>query len=367
MNMLIIGNGFDLAHGLPTRYTDFLTFVRIFMEFEGNNKFSPLNEIEERMVSFLSNLHKQSDNKDVTADAILSELKELTEDNVWIEYFQTIHTKDGWIDFEKTISKVIQALDSFRYILIEQTRQGVSHVKMPPGEYSVLQPIVDKENHGYKAMSFEMKAISYRKHQLLKDLNRLTRCLEIYLSEFIAEFPIENKLHDIANLEVDAVLSFNYTDTYKSVYNADGSKQVEYDFVHGKANIENDVNSCNMVIGIDEYLYGESKNMDNEFVEFKKFYQRIYKGTGSDYYEWLSASDIKLYFYGHSLDITDKDILKHLITSKKTETTIFYHTKDALRDQIINLVKVIGEDELIIRTGGAHPSIVFQETTNIEV
>lgn len=26
MNILIIGNGFDLAHGLPTSYVDFLKF-----------------------------------------------------------------------------------------------------------------------------------------------------------------------------------------------------------------------------------------------------------------------------------------------------------------------------------------------------
>lgn len=27
MNILLIGNGFDLAHGLPTTYNDFLTFL----------------------------------------------------------------------------------------------------------------------------------------------------------------------------------------------------------------------------------------------------------------------------------------------------------------------------------------------------
>lgn len=27
MDMLVVGNGFDLAHGLPTHYTDFLEFV----------------------------------------------------------------------------------------------------------------------------------------------------------------------------------------------------------------------------------------------------------------------------------------------------------------------------------------------------
>lgn len=29
MNILLIGNGFDLAHGLPTKYTDFLEFVKM--------------------------------------------------------------------------------------------------------------------------------------------------------------------------------------------------------------------------------------------------------------------------------------------------------------------------------------------------
>lgn len=29
MNILVIGNGFDLAHGLPTKYTDFLEFTKV--------------------------------------------------------------------------------------------------------------------------------------------------------------------------------------------------------------------------------------------------------------------------------------------------------------------------------------------------
>ena len=30
MNILVIGNGFDLAHKLPTKYQDFLEFVEYF-------------------------------------------------------------------------------------------------------------------------------------------------------------------------------------------------------------------------------------------------------------------------------------------------------------------------------------------------
>jgi len=41
MNILIIGNGFDLAHGLPTKYTDFLEYVKEF-QFCHNRTADPL-------------------------------------------------------------------------------------------------------------------------------------------------------------------------------------------------------------------------------------------------------------------------------------------------------------------------------------
>ena len=41
MNILVVGNRFDLAHGLPTKYTDFLNFVKVIKQiirtdFSGN-------------------------------------------------------------------------------------------------------------------------------------------------------------------------------------------------------------------------------------------------------------------------------------------------------------------------------------------
>lgn len=38
MNILVIGNGFDLAHGLPTKYTDFLKFVESYKSSDRNKK-----------------------------------------------------------------------------------------------------------------------------------------------------------------------------------------------------------------------------------------------------------------------------------------------------------------------------------------
>lgn len=36
MNILVIGNGFDLAHGLPTRYGDFLEFSIMIDNIKGD-------------------------------------------------------------------------------------------------------------------------------------------------------------------------------------------------------------------------------------------------------------------------------------------------------------------------------------------
>ena len=122
-----------------------------------------------------------------------------------------------------------------------------------------------------------------------------------------------------------------------------------------------------MVLGIDEYLPEDRKNRDVEFIAFKKFYQRILKETGCKYKEWLdeikyfNGSSNNLYIFGHSLDITDKDILRDLILNDNVYTTIFYHNKDVMGQQIANLVKVIGQDELIRRTGGSTKTIEFKQ------
>lgn len=68
----------------------------------------------------------------------------------------------------------------------------------------------------------------------------------------------------------------------------------------------------------------------------------------------------RLYILGHSLYVTDKDILRDLILHYNVHTTIFCLNKDVLGQQIANLVKVIGQDELIKRTGGSTKTIEFK-------
>ena len=54
-----------------------------------------------------------------------------------------------------------------------------------------------------------------------------------------------------------------------------------------------------------------------------------------------------VYIFGHSLDITDKDVIKDFIDRDGVQTTIFYYDKQQQTQQIANLVKMLGKDTFI--------------------
>lgn len=401
MNILVLGNGFDLAHDLPTSYRAFLNFTTVFKECLKKENDEDVDWVSGENLEMKQYLRILFDKKYDTAKVpehereaakkIIAELDDLIRNNVWLKYFNKVQIKEGWIDFESEISRIIQALDGARQTIDEQIQQGKDNAKMTQSQLNILSPIISRDGTLLRCDSifFEPKAITYRKKQLLDDLNRLIRCLEIYLCDYVGNIEIENKHPDIEGLPIiDKVLSFNYTNTYEKLYAK--NPYVEYDYIHGRATIENTVDSNNMVLGIDEYLKGAARNENIEFIEFKKFFQRIHKETGCLYRNWVDAIESgeaisetiaiykeqektvretkqvnfhKVFFFGHSLDVTDKDVIRDMILSNKVKTTIFYRDKADYGQKITNLVKIIGQDELIKRTGGANKSIYFKEIT----
>lgn len=120
LNILIIGNGFDLAHNLQTTYIDFLKFIDAFNRFKDickkeSTKTAWGNAIVEdkKYILDLANLYDKQ-------KSVFEEIEKLISNNVWIEYFWKLYSerktlkKDGWIDFESEISRIIQTLDQAR-------------------------------------------------------------------------------------------------------------------------------------------------------------------------------------------------------------------------------------------------------------
>ena len=207
------------------------------------------------------------------------------------------------------------------------------------------------------------------------DLKRLTRALEIYLSVFVSKIKINKPIIDLKNQSFDYVLSFNYTNTYERVFKKNITSQTEICYIHGKANKDATTENCNLVLGIDEYLLGDKKNTQLTFLTFKKFYQRI-QCTDKSYSKWIDDINVcatdgtrcnkfELHIFGHSLDVTDKDILREFILNPNVQTKIYYHRKDEddksdYDSKIKNLIKMIGQDEFVKRIrGGSKNTIDF--------
>ena len=294
--------------------------------------------------------------------SVVEKWRELIKDNFWFKYFDQcdMHGNENWIDFESEIAQVIESITD------RMERDGYNLYSLEPcikkkylneyeSKYKVVMKIIDNLTENKN----EIRFIDMR-NMLEKDLNRLIRALEWYLCEYIDKMEIRMKSNDIDSINAD--------------------------YIHGVADINKELEDNNMVLGIDEYLSDDRKNKDVEFIIFKKYYQRIFKGTGCKYKDWTDeikesrktteiglrdeypaqipfqkfTSRHYIYIFGHSLDVTDKDIMKDLILNDNVYTIIYYYNKNDLRTKIANLVKVIGQDELIRRTGGSTKTIEFK-------
>ncbi|MCC3351597.1 AbiH family protein [Ruminococcus albus] len=127
MNILIIGNGFDLAHKLPTTYKNFLNFIEqvirmksfsgTFYAFEYEDGSENYHNLDDAVKEYFRKKLKYETDKSVSStarsDEYLKELIELSDNNIWIEWFSKAIIKQGWIDFEAEISNVVQRVEEF--------------------------------------------------------------------------------------------------------------------------------------------------------------------------------------------------------------------------------------------------------------
>lgn len=391
--ILIIGNGFDLAHGLPTKYIDFLEFcIRVDLLWQYGitdlNKVSSKRafkemwidkwEMEDSIKDYIVNAFENrkfdgipSQESVKIEDEILLELYELIHNNIWFRYFNDIHNKkrikgENWIDFESEIRYVIQKID--------ETTDDLS-----ADLAEIFQKMQEEEDVKFDSfVGFCVKRlgknllkecdISIREFRRIafEDLEKIIRALEIYLDKFVDKIQVDNLVSEIVSLKPDFVINFNYTNTYERLYD-----NATVFHIHGNCDANRPVEQNNMVLGIDEYWDKDKRDSHTNFTIFKKFAQRIQKKTGIEnhkylnelnkHYEknkerWAGNVDINtthpdgisyVYIFGHSLDVTDKDILLEFVGAEFTSVIVYCYDKGTEGELIANTIKLIGEERLL--------------------
>ena len=372
MKVLVIGNGFDLAHNMRTKYKDFLDFIKQFNDFyELNNRNS---EAPIRSGDFINYLVRMFKTMDQRTSLLISELRQYTQDNIWIKHFRSVMSERGenWVDFEKEISEVVRWMEQLfeendGLKALENTLRDVGSDVLREKNIFINDIITEIGTGRYSsAEKLEQEKITF----YLQKLDELIRAFEIYLLTYVDETMGEKTDADIMDLNLgrdDAVISFNYTNTYNKLYKHNQVKAENVHFLHGMAKLDNTCESNNMVMGIDDYHEGADKDVKVKYLGFNKYFQRILKGTDASYKnifrnnqnEAEAIEHLEIYFFGHSLDVTDKDILREIFESRLSKITVFSYDQKTQQQQVNNLVKVLGRDQVISSAYDSEPKIKF--------
>lgn len=364
--ILLVGNGFDLAHGLLTSYNDFLFLMKNWDEFKakkGGVKRGAKILREDPFYRFLSDV------SDIDEEC-LDKLGTIVKKNRWAKYFQNCEAEiDGWIDFEREIYPVI---DLFKKIFAQKKYNKVTSGRIGQGGYTelILEKTLFDENEldiarlwdEYFAVQdvgvrvgtpYVSRQYGILKKTILKSLRQsfdeFIKGFEIYIHEFVyrkKDIPI---LRQIKEIGADYVISFNYTLTEK-LY---GISEDNVHHIHGMIRENLTSGKNNMILGVNE-----QENQDMDFIYFAKYFQRIQKHSGVRYKNFVNnevrneigetiLQEYNLYVYGHSLDETDQDILMYILNNgsiggKINQVIVYYYDDSDYEQKVINLIKLLG-------------------------
>ena len=382
MKLLLIGNGFDLYHKFPTKYENFLHVVNFLIdnytdsintvgEVLGDGRLSSIDKlISESYALYNVGYDAQELDKDIVIDLI-----DKAKNNLWFSYLSKAFNKDlGWIDFEKEIQTVLNVFKCFfeketKFFQLD-TKEWTAEQKFILKHFNFFYNKTEHQTivlgnigHGEKVSNtyliekpFGSGNYIVDKEKIIGKLNEelviLSEILKLYLTYFVDK-SIEQIREKCSiskikwlNKEIDCVFTLNYTKTYEKLYKFD-----RICHIHG--DIDSDI-----VLGVNANKEDELNDLNTDFLRFKKYYQRVFYKTDYNYENIIleqaifddDEKNLQLAVIGHSLDITDKDIIEELFDMSR-KISIYYYKENDITKYIKNLLAIYGKtkfDELRI-------------------
>lgn len=351
-NILVIGNGFDRAHGLKTSYSDFINFYNFISnhkEFFKNNTSKLKEELEKAMNVEYSDVKINYLRENFKDEKSIEEIGK----NSWFNLIQKCidDIKPEWSNLEHFIGLAMKCLCKME--------NNVDIDFHEYDDYAYNHEIYDTLDKDFKNLSRtnsdleDFRLIRKLTEKYIKDFKSFSEYLGLYLKHYLND--VKYKIDGFTGLSnnYNFVLSFNYTNTFSNVYKPD-NKSIH--FIHGSTK-----NISKLVFGTDTEIECIVDDRKLAYESFRKYFQRIVYGTGNTYKEWLNNRNGHILFYGFSFAIEDKKAIKELIDSGK-KIFIFYVNDQALTNIVKNLSIILTEEKLIELTG--NDKIVFINDLN---
>lgn len=339
MNRLIlIGNGFDLAHGLKTRYNDFILdyFKDVIVKCIQGVKYSKIGDAGEYYYykDELIELKSKTGFK-FSENIIISELNKINEVDKLIQFAQ-----NKSLNFKYNFSLLESTIDEFcnqNWIDIEVLYfEHLMHLKQKKEEGSIA-------DFNAKFEFLREKLNNY----LLKAQFQINTPFTNNFTSLIHQF------NDIFNWSPDLrtesegekmILNFNYTNTLELYRNVVGLYKIKINYIH--ENINQSKNKIVFGFGDEhdeEYRLLEKEKDKNYFKHIKSLH--YFKNSN---YRLLSVFindvDFEVFVLGHSCSISDRTLLKEIFEHDKCKSIrIYYHIKDDKStdydDKIIDIMR----------------------------
>lgn len=301
MNKLfLIGNGFDLAHGLKTKYSDFLLWyinktVRLYNESNSNIFQDDLIILDSDGYSVKEFDSLKSFNESLNKQRISYHGK-----NNFFDRIMKQSTDTNWVDIE---------YEYYLHLLSTYKRIEKHNIEKIEGE-----KIVKKLNDCFELI----------KDQLIEYLQTIKMPIQ---SEQIANrFKVE--LEKTRFYEV-LFLVFNYTKTIESYIPSLKIKNSQVIYIHGQ--LEDNGNTIIFGYGdeMDDYYSKiESLNM-NEFLRNMKSFNYLKTNNYQELNRFINSQDYTVSIMGHSCGLSDRVLLNSLFCNEHCKRIrIYFYQKN---------------------------------------
>lgn len=396
---LITGNGFDLAHNLPTSYKDFINFVLAFETYKGDKSkvaFDAIFATSESKFdkSWLEEVRRHYGTEEMSFDlsVFASKLDKTGKlNNAWLDYFKPIQNIETWIDFEKEIGGALKSISNFNLKAnqIIQTGENLTFVYVKKDGYHEncfylaskainlhrLGLLKGKINNGTLARKnflitenaeyFYLEDLCFTNgikenissintnailNYLLNQLSVLTELFEIYLKLITGEFYRCINMNMLVGLTgYSEIFTLNYTKTISSLYASLNRSTVHH--LHGEIGGAN-----NIVIGVAFIDKEDEEVLGVHALGFTKYYQTLFKETkfgflDEDGRKIQRNEPVDYFVWGHSLDRSDEKYIRRLFeeisnTSEfnGSRITIYFHSESSKASLLKNLLAIIGKE-----------------------
>lgn len=380
MNKLIItGNGFDLAHKLPTSYTDFIKWfwVNICKEYD-NELFNELYYLNPKFSSrfqHISSLDNQSNLINEVKNGIEYDglIKEDTYDktklmleldvfseykNIFFRYLNSNFKTHNWVDIEMCYYQLLKdesLRNSLKIFSVKDLNNQFEKVKNLFEYYlkNVVLPFIKLDEDFIKLEIIDL-FIPIAKTNL--DYNSKYRYYD-YLKEFDQKYHIQldqinekiiNRNSHINEIDLPKLLflDFNYTNTvdlYKDILERRCYPYSNIDIIKIHGEIDNKSNPINFGFGDEmdsQYKVLENYN-DNEYLKNIKSFHYFYNQNYRDLMNWIELGNYQIIIMGHSCGLSDRTLLNTLFEHEKCASIKFFYYKNKTVDNYTDIIQNI--------------------------